>query len=258
MQTRWDHAFTIVELTIVIVVLAILATISVLGYNGIRENALGRTAQSDLEHAAAEMTREYQREGEFPSALPSDFKPSKDITLTVARAGAHPFYSIANPVQNGVLLAQICQDLINEGVGKGVNQGGVNTDYITGCGNWNHDSMQVTGWDTKKWDTPVTSQQLLDYANNFTVSGSWNKIQETVVKNFYTQLVERLLAQGGSFPIASFWDYWATPSNGGVMNQPLESNPKKIPYYCVEAKVTERPEIIWHVTEDLKIVEGAC
>lgn len=45
-------AFTIVELLIVIVVIAILATISIVAYKGIQERAVAATVKSDLENFA--------------------------------------------------------------------------------------------------------------------------------------------------------------------------------------------------------------
>ena len=253
MTKRWAPAFTVVELIIVIAVLAILAVISIVGYNGISKSATSKAAQSDLSNVASEMQRAILKEGAYPSTLPSNVTASRDITLTLQGSGEQPFYSNVSAVQNGMLLAQICQDLIDEGVGRGTN-----TAYITGCGNWNHNSMQVTGWNSRVWNTPVTSEQLLTYANNFTTGDSWNKIQETVVRNFFNEMVERQEQQGGSFPITSFWDSWATPQNGGVMAQPLETNPQTKAFYCVEAQADKHESVVWHITEDSKIKSGPC
>lgn len=258
MNNRWAPAFTIVELIITIAVIAILATVATVGYNGVTKSASTRAAQSDLKNVDNEMQRVFVKTGGYPAALPETVANSKGITLTLKEAGVRPFYSNVSAVQNGVLMAQICQNLVDEGVGRGVNQGGGTESYITGCGNWNHNSMQFTGWDSRVWNTPVTSEQLLTYANNFTTSDNWNKAQETVVKNFFNQLISRQTQQGGSFPIATFWDYWATPANGGVMMQPLESNPRQKPFYCVEAQVNNRQDVIWHIGDDSKLQLGRC
>jgi hypothetical protein len=50
------------------------------------------------------------------------------------KSGTINHYSNVTAVQNSVLLAQICQDLVSESEGKGVNQSGVTNAYITGCG----------------------------------------------------------------------------------------------------------------------------
>jgi prepilin-type N-terminal cleavage/methylation domain-containing protein len=263
MNKRWAHSkkagFTVIELIIVIVVIAILATLGVFAYNSVQHSAADRTAQSDLELATNEMTHTFQAGGgtAYPTSLPSTITASPNSTLTLKKSGNVNHYDNVTAVQNGVLLAQICQDLVNEGVGKATNQGGTLNAYITGCGNWNHNSMQITGWDSKVYNTPVSDTTLLNYADNFTTSDTYNKSQITVVKNFYHQLVERLVLQGGYFPVTSFWDSWATPSNGGVIQQPL-GTPTPVPYFCIEATSTKYSDVLWHVTEDLKIKQYSC
>lgn len=258
MKNRWAPAFTIVELIIIIVVIALIVVISVVGYNGVRNAAATRAVQSDLDRVASEMQHAYQKTGAYPTSLPSDYKSTGNSTVTLVKSGETVYYQNLTPVQNGVLLSQICQDLVSEGVGKAVNQSGTLTEYITGCGNWNYNSMQVTGWNSRVWATPITSEQLLTYANNFTTNDNWNKVQETVVRNFFNQMVERHTQQGGIFPVTSFWDYWATTSNGGIMLQPLPTNTQKRPYYCIEGKVTNAPDIIWKINENTKLKKGMC
>ena len=261
MKRRWAPGFTIVELIIVITVIGILATISILGYGGVQKTAVDKAMKSDLETVAAEMQRAaLQNGGVFPLTLPSEIQASPDVALTLQQSGTVKFYGASGAltaVQNGSLMAEICQDLIDEGVGSGVNLSGNTVAYITSCGNWNDDSMQITGWDTEKFDTPVTDTALLAYANAFTTNSTTNKIQETVVRDFYHALVERHTRQGGTYPITSFWDYWATPLNGGVMAQPLPAAQLQ-PWYCVEATSTKYPDLLWHITDELAIEQGAC
>jgi len=257
MTHRWAPAFTIVEIIVVVTAIGILAAISVIGYSNIQRGAMTASLKSDLDHAASEMQHEFQHSGLYPTSLPSDFETSRNSTIAVKSAGTSNYYTNLTPVQNGVLFAQLCQDLINEGVGKGVDKGGTTQSYITGCGNWNYNSTQITGWNTKQWSTPVQKDQLLNYATSFTTSDSWNKAQEGVVKNFYTQLVERQEKQGGSFPITTFWDYWATDSNGGVKQEPL-GTPQTTAYYCAEGTISGISDIIWHVDETHRITSGPC
>lgn len=258
MNTRWAPAFTVVELIIVVAVIAILATISIVGYNGATKLALATAAKSDLKNVATAMAHEIRKNGEYPDQLPDEVTPTKRIELNFVSSGELPYYKNLNAVQNGVVMAKSCQDLVDAGYGKGTSQGGQLRDYITGCGNWNDDSMQVTGWDSKVWPVPVQKQALLDYGNNFHTSNSWDIDQDRVMKNFYTQMVARYEQMGGTFPVASFWDYWATPTNGGVMAPPLDPNAQLIPYYCVEAKVEGQTDILWHVNESSKIEPGSC
>lgn len=265
MITRWAHAqkigFTVVELIIVVTIIAILVAISVVAYNGIQARAADKAIKADLERVSGEMQRlQIKNNGVYPTTLPTTITASPNVTLALKYSGSINYYGAGGalaPVQNGVLMAQICQDLINEGRGKGTDQGGTVRDYITGCGNWNHNSMQFTGWDTRVFNTPLTDTALLNYANNFTASNSFHKAQETVVKNFYRELVERQTRQGGAYPITSFYDYWANSGNGGVIAQPLPT-PQPQPRYCVEATHSQYTQLLWRITDELKIKSGAC
>ncbi len=257
MNQRWAPAFTVVELIITIVVIGVLVTVAAIGYNGVQKTTAIRSAQSDLDALSADMQRIQLKDGSYPTSVPSSTSSSNAIDLTIKQAGTAQVYTSLTPVQNGMLFAQICQNLIDEGVGQGQNNGGETQPYVSGCGQWNYNSTQITGWVTKQWATPVTKEQLSSYAANFTTSDTYNKAHEPTLKEFYNQLITRHLRQGGSFPITSFWDYWANSGNGGVMQQPL-GQPTLKKYYCAEAKSQRYSDIIWQVTEDADIQPGSC
>jgi prepilin-type N-terminal cleavage/methylation domain-containing protein len=56
-RSRTVSGFTIVELLIVIVVIGILATLAIVGYNGVQQTARDRSVQSDINGIASEVTR---------------------------------------------------------------------------------------------------------------------------------------------------------------------------------------------------------
>jgi Tfp pilus assembly protein PilE len=259
MKNRWAPAFTVVELVVVITSIAIIAAISVVAYNAVQTQAQVRAAQADLSRTATEMQRVFQQTGSYPSTLPAGLTASNNrVTLSLVNSGTYTYYSNLTAVQNGALFSKICDDLLAEGVGKGVDQGGTTRDYVSGCGNWNYNNMQVTAWDTVKWDTPLTAAQLTNYAANYTVSTAYHKqSQEATIKNFYNSLVSRMQRQGGTFPITSFWDYWATPSNGGVMYQSIDANGQPRSFYCVQAAANNGKDV-WKVDQTSKVSQGSC
>ena len=67
------NGFSIVELIIIIVVVGILATIAVISYNGVQNNAHDTAVQSDLENAAglleAYRTQQSNANSQFPLSI---------------------------------------------------------------------------------------------------------------------------------------------------------------------------------------------
>ncbi len=247
------------ELLIVVIVIAILATLAISSFREVTQRSAVATAQQNLRTAQTAMDHYKVFNGEFPTTLPDSLVDQANSLVLVYSSNLPVYDGGLTPVQNGTLFAQICQNLITEGAGKGVDTGGTTRDYITGCGNWNNNSTQITGWDTRVWNTPVTEAQLLNYADTYTVgNGTHKAAQEAVYKGFYRALVQRLKFQGGTFPITSFWDYWATTGNGGVLPQALPTNPTQRGRFCIESRSARYSSIIWNITEAGVLKEGNC
>ena len=86
--------FTIVELLIVIVVIAILASISVVAYAGIQNRANDTAVQSDISNYAKKVMLAHAESGEYPAGRSTaspigvgDFPLSKDSYLVSDSAG---------------------------------------------------------------------------------------------------------------------------------------------------------------------------
>ena len=100
--------FTIVELLIVIVVIAILAAISIVAYRGIQDRAMATTLQSDLRNAATQLGIAKATDGTYPSpSLPTDVKGSDGTAfeytsdgisycLTATRPGKVMAYNVSS------------------------------------------------------------------------------------------------------------------------------------------------------------------
>ncbi len=87
MNRQWAAprtGFTIVELLIVIVVIAILAAISVVAYTGIQQRASKATLNSDLSNAARQVELAKVEDEEDPTGLPASVKPSSGNVLQLA------------------------------------------------------------------------------------------------------------------------------------------------------------------------------
>lgn len=82
---RYQKGFTIVELLIVVVVIAILAAITIVSYNGISRHAKETALKSDLRNGATQIETTKALEGAYPATADS-LKKSDNTTFTYIRS----------------------------------------------------------------------------------------------------------------------------------------------------------------------------
>lgn len=250
--------FTIVELLIVIVVIGILAAIVIVAYNGIQKSATNATVRSDLSNAAKLMAQSNALTGAYPDVLPPQVKTTPGTQLKlVKRTGG---YSNLSNVQNGILFRDVCQSLINEGYGTGTNLGGGVERYITECNVYNYNEIQLNGWQAHNFGITVSQTAVYDWYNANVSTDAWRPGKKDAFLTFANQLSSRFVSLGGTFPVTSFWDPWASPTNGGVMMQtlPAPSTPSSPTEFCIEATHLKYPDILLNVAQSGAITTGAC
>lgn len=262
MKKQWatNTGFTIVELIVVIVVIGILAGISVVAYNGIQRRSVATLLQNDLKNSTSVIDIQKARQGVYPTTIPSDVHPSQGVTLALTGTGG--VYSGLNAIQSGVLFHSICDQLVAEGYGNGVSLGGQIGEYITDCGVYERDKLQVNGWATTprlpsgSFTVPIQATTMSSWYGSSIPYDPWWPDRQTVSQNFANQLTSRYLAKGGTFPITSFWDNWG--GTYGYQALPTPTLDPNASTYCVQARHDRYPDMVWHIDKDGKPTEGAC
>lgn len=258
--SRRHSGFTIVELLIVIVIIAILAAITIVAFNGVQRRANESTVSSDLRSAATAIELAYVDAGTYPATLPVTVKASPKVTLTLKNAGAGVRYENLSTLQNSVLFQDTCLATITAGWGKKEDQ--PSNSFFTDCIVQEKTQLRLNGWNGGKYVVPPITPATLD-AHVASYTGGSVPLYQEKATIFMTKWKELFLAQGGSFPVGTFWDPWATSTNGGVLKPSLPAptvtgGASDGTTFCVEGRHSAHPELVMHVANGQAPRTGAC
>lgn len=258
------NGFTIVEIMITVAVVGIITAIGFVAYTGIDRRGAVNTMMSDLKGAYDAMEiHSTVTKGVYPNILPPEVPRSDRVSLSLLSGGVVQYLGLTD-VQNAVLMHEICGELVEEGYGRGTNNGGTMEVYISGCNVYNNDRLDVNNsWSPASFTIPVSSTALLDKAESLNYTDSWRPNRTQIEKDFYTEWHNRFVAIGGVYPITSFWDPWCTGAcSWGIQKNPLPPlQPAAQPEgeFCVEATYQGYNDLIWHITSvDGTPEEGGC
>lgn len=111
--SRVTAAFTIVELTVVIIVVAILAGLVVVGYNGVTKNAKATAVKSDLQQAMTKLGVNFAKNGSYPEDFSGDAAlVSSNTNFTYTRANNENFCLTGVSSEFDTVVFHIDQDKV--------------------------------------------------------------------------------------------------------------------------------------------------
>lgn len=109
-QTAVRRGFTIVELLIVIVVIAILAAITVVAYNGVSRSAKETSLKSDLRNTATQLAVKWTNEGTYPGTLESPVRVEGNQNALTYSGGGSTYCVSATTKSTGGPVFHLTQD----------------------------------------------------------------------------------------------------------------------------------------------------
>lgn len=234
-RQRGRKGFTLVELLIVIVVIAILASILIVSYIG----AQRRSSDALVKQTVSDAMKHLQLYNVFNKYYPSNIANTEyapPITVAVAlytNAPQTPVYENLDAGQNAQLFLNSCNGFMP------IVDGG--TTYNTSC-IYNGNNMHVKG--------QVASNVVINgptiNQNDFVLSCG------SACSSAQSQIVSTFLAQGGSFPIT-------VPKSGSTLPAPTLSTTGPASDFCLEGRSPQFVDIIYHTVPNSSGPEsGPC
>lgn len=246
---RPRSGFTVIELLIVIVVIAILAAISIVAYRGISERAQKSALQSDLSNAARFMQVAKAGTDVYPTSL-SGFSASANTVLSLSEAGngfcingesktnATLRWSYASSI--GGLQEGLCSGAVIGGSEVGIKPNLITDTSFTGSGPGNgtwqvsrgggSGSIVATTRAGQSGD-PYPSRPVLRYTNTADASVTWGvingRIDATQIQQgkTYTQVMYARLASGAFVGNPAFYSVRDANNNNAALPGAWTSTP---------------------------------
>lgn len=232
---RMWRGFTIIEVLVVIIIIALLVGITVVVYGGMQERLADSAVRDTVGRANGVLQIYGATDHQYPANIAgTDYAPP--ITVAVAlytNAAQVPIYAGLTTEQNSQLFLNTCNGFMS------IESGGIT--YNTACV-YNGNNLHVKG--TVSSNVVIHGPSIDSSDIVLTCGTVCTTARDTILATF--------LAQGGTFPINVI-------SSGATLPQPTLSSMGDSTRYCLEGRSPQFPDIIYHATSDkMGIFAGAC
>lgn len=228
--------FTITELLLVVVILAILTLIGVVAYQGVqRRSAEGLVTQTTSD-ALKHLQIYYAFDKSYPSNVAgTEYGPPLSTAVTLyTNAPQLPVYSSLTPAQNAQLFLNACNGFMPIVSGS--------TQYNTVCV-YNGNNAHIKG--TVSSNVVVSGPSINESDFKLVCGTACTEVQQKIISIFKSQ--------GGTFPII-------VPKAGSSLPKPTSTTTiGKATRFCVEVKSAAYDDIVYHASsESQKPIKGQC
>lgn len=160
--------FTIVELLIVVVVIAILAAITIIAYNGIQNRANDTAVQSDISNMAKKLQLYYTENGVYPD---TNFE-AQVITALAGFKSSHNAYTTTGTNVNLIYCTNLPErnQFAVVGWSKASATRGFYLTNTTGLRQFSH---SITGGETTCTDAGISTNRAWMWMYDVNTSGGW-------------------------------------------------------------------------------------
>lgn len=235
---RSRPGFTLVELMIVIIVIAILAGIVLASYGGWRHMTAVNVVKNDLTQASASLKNTVNFSGSYPATL--SMQPSSSVVFTYKPNGTIQYANLTSN-QNAQLFLNICNSVMPLAAPDGSQT------YVTKCvGQW---GVDITGGAHDSYlSTPIQSNFTI--SDNPSGTGSYYNPYNQVVGAASSQIASTFQQEGGTFPV--------TFQNNPTTTLPAPAT-NNVNGYCLEADSTMDTSVVYHISDsNTQPTPGTC
>ena len=181
--------FTIVELLIVVVVIAILAAITIVAFNGIQQKALLSSIKSELTSTAKAMELAKVETDMYPSAFPQNVPKSNTALLSLSQtsngfcinssAKNNPTIQWRYESAGGGIQEGLCPGQVIAGSEQGLNQNLItNTNFASGWSlNFQNSVGRALNTRAGAASDPFPTRPVLVISNTDTAATTWAILQ---------------------------------------------------------------------------------
>lgn len=258
---RKDRGFTVVELMIIIVVIAVLAAMTIVAYGTWRKNMAKTEVKSDLLQASNLLESVHNFKNTYPTSLYSDqlseddkpsFQPSENVTVILrTNATTLPHYSGLTQAQNAQLFIDAC----NSAMPVNDDSGGY---YHTSCGAilTGIIGFLIGGAKNARLASPVQSNFTIQCTTGLLQPNCSTPAYEAAMPAVATAIKQRFTAQGGTFPVTMpllFLGAVLPPPDGVVTYDDATT-------FCLDGVSEQHPDLLYHVdsSDPKKVLDGSC